>query len=346
MNENNFMDIRNMPWFDMGDLPNTYSVESSEADQVFFTPSGEAPRRLIVKYDTWNGCYDYVYAYMVFNKYMFGDVGISFDDIEETLKKATNQLQDYRGKLARIERIRTLILAILSAVVIITAISIGMTSGGYGWPFFLVICLVIVIMGSQSLVKSKSSYALRMSHFLLSVLCRAENNRMYLERGVEVRPGYLGKWIEFIIPENSDIDHMISQMRLRFLRETLNHKTAQFDREIFRQRDLIEEQRDIERQIREGVDIQMRERLEQMDLAEAIRESEANDLSVEVDNTYSALHGSAAKNVAVAYNDSTEVQRKKNKKPRADRDRGNRKDDDDAEVMPDDSPYGTKAKDR
>ena len=29
------------------------------------------------------------------------------------------------------------------------------------------------------------------------MVCRAENNRYYLRRGVEVRPGYLARWIEF-----------------------------------------------------------------------------------------------------------------------------------------------------
>ena len=41
---------------------------------------------------------------------------------------------------------------------------------------------------------------------MLSVICRAENNRYYLRRGVEIRPGYLAKWIEFTVldlPENS-----------------------------------------------------------------------------------------------------------------------------------------------
>ena len=29
------------------------------------------------------------------------------------------------------------------------------------------------------------------------MVCRAENNRYYLKKGVEVRPGYLARWIEF-----------------------------------------------------------------------------------------------------------------------------------------------------
>jgi hypothetical protein len=31
----------------------------------------------------------------------------------------------------------------------------------------------------------------------LALYCRAENNRVYLEKGIKLRPGYLAKWIEF-----------------------------------------------------------------------------------------------------------------------------------------------------
>jgi len=35
-------------------------------------------------------------------------------------------------------------------------------------------------------------------------VCRAENNRYYLKRGVEVRPGYLAKWVLFSILKNDN----------------------------------------------------------------------------------------------------------------------------------------------
>jgi hypothetical protein len=38
---------------------------------------------------------------------------------------------------------------------------------------------------------------------VLSVVCRAENNRYYLTRGVEVRPGYLARWVEFNVLDKS-----------------------------------------------------------------------------------------------------------------------------------------------
>ena len=32
---------------------------------------------------------------------------------------------------------------------------------------------------------------------MLAIFCRAENNRYYLEKNCYIKPGYLGKWIEF-----------------------------------------------------------------------------------------------------------------------------------------------------
>jgi hypothetical protein len=73
---------------------------------------------------------------------------------------------------------------------------------------------------------------MRISQFLLSIFCRAENNRLYLKQGVEVRPGFLGKWIEFTCLEGNETDEIISQMRQRFLKPALEQKAAIFDREI------------------------------------------------------------------------------------------------------------------
>ena len=58
-----------------------------------------------------------------------------------------------------------------------------------------------------------------MSQFLISVFCRAENNRLYLRKGVEVRPGFTGKWIEFVcLPSQNDdlrvdVDELVIKMR-------------------------------------------------------------------------------------------------------------------------------------
>lgn len=38
VSERNMVDIRNMPWFDMGDLPISYNINTSEASQVYYIP--------------------------------------------------------------------------------------------------------------------------------------------------------------------------------------------------------------------------------------------------------------------------------------------------------------------
>lgn len=51
---------------------------------------------------------------------------------------------------------------------------------------------------------------MRVSQFLLAVFCRAENNRLYLKNGIELRPGFLGKWIEFNCMEDMGVDDIVN----------------------------------------------------------------------------------------------------------------------------------------
>jgi len=153
---------------------------------------------------------------------------------------------------------------------------------------YLLIFLVVI-----TVLKYRSSYQMRMSQFLISVFCRAENNRLYLRRGVEVRPGFLGKWIEFTCVENENVDQMVHQMRQRFLKPCLEQKSLQFERNVMGQSDLLKEQLDIEQQIakrRHSVNHE-RDLREQADVAAAVRESRSNlnDFSEEQEMSMQAL---------------------------------------------------------
>ena len=88
----------------------------------------------------------------------------------------------------------------------------------------IVILYLMIVLIVITVFKYRSSYQMRASQFLLAVFCRAENNRLYLRRGVEIRPGFLGKWIEFICVENQQVDEMVKHMRQRFLKPTLEQK--------------------------------------------------------------------------------------------------------------------------
>lgn len=48
---------------------------------------------------------------------------------------------------------------------------------------------------------------MRQAHFMLALFCRAESNRFYLPNAsVQLRPGFLAKWIEFIIHKQQNND--------------------------------------------------------------------------------------------------------------------------------------------
>ena len=86
---------------------------------------------------------------------------------------------------------------------LLTAVLMGYFGDGYYWgPMLVVILYLISVLILITVFKYRSSYKMRASQFLLAVFCRAENNRLYLRHGVENRPGFLGKWIEFICVEN------------------------------------------------------------------------------------------------------------------------------------------------
>ena len=223
ISDDNVLDIKNMPWFDMGDLPVSYNINKPESQQVFLMPETQSPSQFIVRYDTWSGCFDNIKAFQQYEQVDLARVGISFDEIEETLKRASLLVEDYRGLLAKRERMKTMISAIVFAVVVLICLIIGMASGGYALIAFFIIGSVLAYVLYASILQALSNKAIRTSHFLLAVFCRAENNRYYLRQGVEMRPGYLGRWIEFhVLPEDQPMEITLANMRKRFLKESLN----------------------------------------------------------------------------------------------------------------------------
>jgi len=53
------------------------------------------------------------------------------------------------------------------------------------------------------ITKIKSNRFLRQAHFMLAVYCRAENNRLFLHKNVEMRPGFMAKWLEFNVQKTT-----------------------------------------------------------------------------------------------------------------------------------------------
>jgi hypothetical protein len=78
----------------------------------------------------------------------------------------------------------------------IVAIVVGLESENWLWCAFVIGMYIFVVIVTVYFMKYAYNKALRQSNFLLAVFCRAENNRHYLNLGLELRPGFLGKWIE------------------------------------------------------------------------------------------------------------------------------------------------------
>lgn len=68
----------------------------------------------------------------------------------------------------------------------------------YNWLISLMIILVYLFMAAVTYITSKflQNRYLRQAHFTLAIFLRAENNRYYLTNNIELRPGYLAKWVE------------------------------------------------------------------------------------------------------------------------------------------------------
>jgi len=68
----------------------------------------------------------------------------------------------------------------------------------------------------NKITKELSNKYLKQAHFMLAIVCRSENNRVFLFHNIEMRPGYLGKWIEFITHDSDmDYDNIFDIMKVR-----------------------------------------------------------------------------------------------------------------------------------
>jgi hypothetical protein len=69
----------------------------------------------------------------------------------------------------------------------------------YVWAYSLVAVIVAIALGAimTKIVRHFQNWYLRRAMILIGLYCRAENNKLYLPNNIELRPGYLGKWLEF-----------------------------------------------------------------------------------------------------------------------------------------------------
>ncbi len=116
-------------------------------------------------------------------------------------------MKNYRGKILLYDMIGWG--TIFFGLFIIILMGIGTSnssSGNWGNMVLYILLYFILVPIIYKISKCFQCKYLRQAHFVLAVVCRAENNRYYLKRGVEVRPGYLARWIEFRIVGQGERD--------------------------------------------------------------------------------------------------------------------------------------------
>ena len=113
-------------------------------------------------------------------------------------------MKPYRGKILMYDVIgySTIIIGLLLIVLLGIATS-NRESGNWGNMVLYILLYFIFVPIILKVSQCFKCKFLRKAHFVLSVVCRAENNRYYLKRDVEVRPGYLARWVEFLVKDKS-----------------------------------------------------------------------------------------------------------------------------------------------
>jgi hypothetical protein len=201
--ESNILTPSSMPWLDLGNIPTTHSFMRNESQQVYYIPRNRNPDMVYVRYS------------MIFPKYYSRQPKKRFDEsnlpkrdinIREfvhTLNLASDVMKKYRGKIQTYDKIGYGIIALGALIIILLGVGTNSDGGNWGNMVLYVLLYFIFVPIIYKVSKCFQCKYLRQAHFALAVVCRAENNRYYLTRGVEVRPGYLARWLEFNVLDKS-----------------------------------------------------------------------------------------------------------------------------------------------
>ena len=118
----------------------------------------------------------------------FTERGITQQEIEETLKAGKAALEPFFGILAKREKLKLLVFLVAFVICVAMSLAIGLNgdlkhvkrNARWFWPLFIMTIYLIAVFVANWQFNKRTSIFYRMSHFILSVFCRTENNRLYL----------------------------------------------------------------------------------------------------------------------------------------------------------------------
>lgn len=196
--ESNLLTPSSMPWLDLGNIPSTHSFMRTESQQVYYVPRNRNPDMVYVRYSEIRPQYHSRDINKRFEESNLPKKDIQKQEFIRTLNLATMMMKNYRGKILMYDMIGYGVILLGMIIIILLGIATNSSDGGnWGNMVLYVLLFFIFVPIIYKVSKCFQCKYLRQAHFVLSVVCRAENNRYFLTRGVELRPGYLARWIEF-----------------------------------------------------------------------------------------------------------------------------------------------------
>ena len=172
---------------------------------MYYVPRNRNPELVYVRYSQFRPKYHSSDPKDRFDSSALPRKEVTYRDFSHTINLCSLMMKNYRGKILMYDMIGYG--TILVGLLIILLLGIGTSgskSGNWGNMVLYILLYFIFVPIVYKVSKCFQCKYLRQAHFVLGVVCRAENNRYYLRRGVEVRPGYLARWVEFVVIDTED----------------------------------------------------------------------------------------------------------------------------------------------
>ena len=135
----------------------------------------------------------------------------------DTLERASQLVLPTKGRISKANRIQSFFISITSIILVIIICAIGISLSSWIWCLLVLAIYGLAMATFVFMRKSKTAIPLQSAHLQLSLFLRAENNRFYIRNGVELRPGFLAKWIEVSAIESKDPSVVIQNIVRRHL---------------------------------------------------------------------------------------------------------------------------------
>eukprot|EP00826_Nyctotherus_ovalis_P033738 TRINITY_DN2748_c0_g1_i16.p1 TRINITY_DN2748_c0_g1~~TRINITY_DN2748_c0_g1_i16.p1 ORF type:complete len:294 (+),score=58.11 TRINITY_DN2748_c0_g1_i16:73-954(+) len=133
---------------------------------------------------------------------------ITLDEFNATIKNADEVLMPFKGSTTKTDLCFLLTVFVGLVVFLTVGVVLGMLIS-YILTIVIVVIFLAAIAGLFVYLRKRNRRLLIYGHLALALFARCENNRKYLRKKILIRPGYMGKWIEFNISANADASQTI-----------------------------------------------------------------------------------------------------------------------------------------